>query len=45
VKRYLSGRWFTFVCVDNITPQKTSNKEKVGIDLGTINFAYNSDDK
>jgi len=45
VKRYPSGKWFAFVCVKNIEQRnrKKLNKRKVGIDLGIVNFIYDSD--
>jgi len=43
VKKYPSGKWFAIVCMDGIELQESQKNEKVGIDLGTINFAYDSD--
>ena len=44
VKRYSSGKWYASIITetkDEIKPMQNTNK--VGIDLGTINYVYDSD--
>jgi len=43
VKRYPSGKWFAFICCEAENVIKINNNKKVGIDLGTMNFVYDSE--
>lgn len=45
VKHYPSGKWYASVQVndEDIMYQKTESDKKVGIDLGVINYVYDSD--
>ncbi|MBI5347674.1 MAG: IS200/IS605 family element transposase accessory protein TnpB [Candidatus Aenigmarchaeota archaeon] len=43
IKHYPSGKWYASIIAEtNNEIPKTENKGKVGIDLGTINYAYDS---
>lgn len=42
IKHYLSGKWFAFICCEQDNVMKNHNNKKVGIDLGTMNFVYDS---
>ena len=44
VKHYSSGKWYASIIAetnDNVKP--TKNTKKIGIDLGTMNYVYDSD--
>jgi putative transposase len=44
IKHYPSGRWYAFVCCEQEREiAENPNNKAVGIDLGTINFIYDSD--
>jgi len=44
VKKYRSGKWYAFVCVEKeIKTEKKQIERAVGIDLGLINYTYDSD--
>jgi len=43
VKRYPSEKWFAFICCEAENVMKNHNNKKIGIDLGTINFVYDSE--
>ncbi len=43
IKKEASGKWFASIITENKDPiTKTQNKNKVGIDLGIINYVYDS---
>ncbi|MBI5347563.1 MAG: transposase [Candidatus Aenigmarchaeota archaeon] len=43
IKHYPSGKWYASIIAETKDEiPKTENKDKVGIDLGTINYAYDS---
>ena len=44
IKKEASGKWFASIIAENKdTITKTRNKNKVGIDLGILNYIYDSD--
>ena len=44
IKKECSGKWFALLCVHMNEPkQREKTKKSIGIDLGTINFIYDSD--
>ncbi len=43
IKHYPSGKWYASIIAETKDEiSETKNKDKVGIDLGTINYAYDS---
>ncbi len=43
VKRYCSGKWYAFVCVEEDATLQEKTGNSIGIDLGLINLIYDSD--
>lgn len=43
VKHYPSGKWYAFICCEQEGIAKKTDDKKVGIDLGTINFVFDSE--
>ncbi|MEX2720394.1 MAG: RNA-guided endonuclease InsQ/TnpB family protein [Candidatus Wukongarchaeota archaeon] len=43
VKRYSSGRWYAFLCYEQIIPDKKEVEKVVGIDVGIIRYVTDTD--
>lgn len=45
IKHYPSGKWYAFVSCEQEATIKSTNNKAIGIDLGIMNFVYDSEGK